>query len=422
MKKGIGVLVFALLTLVLFEGVLLCPTSAAPQLTPTPSPTPTASNPFADNPPVPVSCGAQVHDTTVGAPANVDVYTPCRPYWRETGPERVYSLFLGSAQPLTVTLITEDPNVDLDLFLLTELSPDACVAAGNTYLRPGEQGMPQVLEPGPYYIVVDGFEGSQGEYTLSVECPLGPFATPTPTPTATPTPTVTPTATPTPTPTATPTPTPTPLPYRQIYVPLTWHRYPDPQARTVQVTLQEGYGYTGTRDTYISRWNPDRTFGQLSWFSVRTHGIMKGLLYFDLGTLPEGAELIKAELVLNKVLQTNANPMTLEAHRLLRPWSETDATWEQASSSTPWAAPGGQPGVDYYPPVGGRVTLSSDVEWVHLDITPIVHAWIADGQPNYGLILVGEGEGSVEYRFAAHEHATVARRPQLILTYRLPSP
>ena len=144
---------------------------ASPAQTPTATvtPTPTLANPFEDNIPLPLSCGARVHHTTVGAPSHVSTYRPCRPYWDESGPERLYSLYLQAAQPVTITLLPDDMDVDLDLFLLESLSPDTCLAAGDTYLRPGEGGMPDTLERGLYYLVVDGYGGDAGAYTLYVD-------------------------------------------------------------------------------------------------------------------------------------------------------------------------------------------------------------------------------------------------------------
>ncbi len=392
---------------------------AAPALTPTATPTPTPSDPFAGVLPTPLSCGAEVWDSTRDAPSRVSTYA-CRLDWVETGPERLYVISLPVPQPMTVTLFVDEPGVDLDLFLLSDPDPRACIAAGDSYLLPGVDDMPEVLQ-GLYYIVVDGYEGSMGDYLLKVDCPLGPFATPTPTPTFTPTPTPTPTATPTPTPTPTVTPTPTPLPYRQIYLPVVLRRYPNPQARQVEVILREGWGgYTGARDTYISKWVPDRNFGGERWVSVRSKEISVGLFSFDLGHPPAGARLLSARLVLNRLDQSNDNPVTLKVYRMLRPWAEMQATWNQADTGDAWSAPGGAAGEDYFPIPADEVTVTRAVDWVELDVTPIVYAWLALGAPNYGFMVRGYGEGHVEYRFAAREHATEGRRPALILTYELP--
>ena len=392
---------------------------ATPAATSTGTATPTPGDLFAGQEIRPLSCRAHVHDTTVGAPSRVSRYA-CRPVWQETGPERVYSLYLQRAQPVTITLSTQNPTVDLDLFLLQDLSPDACVAAGDTFLAPGQGQMPATLQ-GLYFVVVDGFEGAAGDFDLSVDCPLGPFATPTPTSTPTPTPTATATPTATPTPTPTPKPTATPLPYFAVHVPLVWQRYPRPDARLVTVTLKEGSdGYGGTRDTFISKWAPNDVFGDRFWISVRTRGVEHGLIKFHLGKPPAGATLVRAVLRLNRIDQSNPNPMDLSVYRVLVPWQEGEANWQERARGQPWHAPGGQAGADYFPIPADTVALQEGVDWVELDVTPIVYAWQQLGEPNNGFMLIGEGAGHVEYRFASREHRTVGRHPELVLTYRVP--
>ncbi len=388
--------------------------------TATPTPTSTQTAPFAGQVVEPIMCGARVHGTTEGAPSQVDRYA-CRPSWLETGPERVYSLYLRGAQPVTITLNTEDPRLDLDLFLLEDLTPDACIAGGDTFLVSGQEQVPSELE-GLYFVVVDGFMGNAGDYTLSVDCPLGPFATPTPTPTSTPTPTPTPTPTLTPTPSPTPTPTSTPLPYYLSHVPSVWDRYPAVHTQVYTLTLKAGVDdYEGSKDTFISAWPLEGSmgpFGDLGWVSVRTKGIMVGLLYFDIPPLPEGARLEKAVLRLNRIFQSNPNPMRLYAYRMLVPWREEEATWHYREAGEPWAGEGGKAGEDYFPlPVDG-VDVGMEVPWVELDVTKMVYAWLYLNRPNYGLMLRGEGAGHVEYRFASREHRSIPRHPELVIFYR----
>ena len=386
----------------------------------TPTPTSTLAGPFSGQTIEPLSCGARVRGTTKDAPSQVSQYM-CRPSWVETGPERVYSLYLRGPQPITVTLATEDPRLDLDLFLLEDLSPEACIAGGDSFLVSGQEQVPPTLE-GLYFIVVDGFNGDAGAYTLNVECPLGPFATPTPTPTMTPTPTATPSPTATPTPSPTPTPTPTPLPYYPNYIPSVWERHPPRETNVYTITLKPGTdGFDKARDTFISAWPLNGSmgpFGDLEWVSVRTKGVMVGLVYFDIPTLPAGAQVERAVLRLNRFFQSNPNPMTLYVYRMLVPWEEQEATWHYRESGKPWGEAGGQAGVDYFPLPADGVDVNAQVDWVELDVTKIVYAWLYLDKPNYGFMLRGEGAGHVEYRFASREHRSLPRHPELIISYR----
>lgn len=105
---------------------------------------------------------------TTGGPTDLDGYA-CRP-WLEAGPEHVYRLEVSGTLELWAGL-REIGGVDLDLFLLDGCDTDACVAGENLELG-------AVLDPGTYYLVVDGFgsdpAANAGPYALVYETrPLG---------------------------------------------------------------------------------------------------------------------------------------------------------------------------------------------------------------------------------------------------------
>lgn len=148
--------------------------------TPTPSPTSTATPvPLINTASAePIACGQTIRGITQGTASNVYSYG-CVPWWPETGPEKVYRLTLSAG--IQVDALLAGMTSDLDLFLLTGASPASCVAYGDT-------GFTAAAAPGTYYLVVDGFNGAAGSFTLSLWCPLEPSPGPTRTPTVTPTP------------------------------------------------------------------------------------------------------------------------------------------------------------------------------------------------------------------------------------------
>ncbi len=378
--------------------------------TPTPTPTVTPSGPFGGNPPLPLACGAEVHRDTQSAPSRVLTYS-CRPTWLESGPEHLYRLNLSPTQPLTLTL--SETSADLDVFLLSDMDPDTCIAAGDTYIQR------DTLPAGLYYVVVDGYNGAAGEYTLRVSCPTGKRATSTPTPTNTPTPVYT--YTPTPFPTETPTPTATPLGFRhwEAYLPTLLKVVPGPTPPPVTVILQDGVnGYSGTRDTYISKWVMDKNYGQAQWLSLRSPGIMSGLIYFDMQPFPEDTKILSATLSINIIYRSNSNPMTITLYQLLRPWREREATWRKAMNSAFWGVLGANdPMMDHFYVPAATATLTSDEDWVHIDITKAFYAWQRDPDNNFGLLLQATNGGQVEYRLASREHLSLPRHPWLTVRY-----
>mgnify|MGYP005857114801 FL=1 len=236
-------------------------------------------------------------------------------------------------------------------------------------------------------------------------------ATPTALPTATATLTPTSGATPTPTATETPGPTPTPSPTGG----------PTP----VTVTLQEGIlGYTGVADTYIDAWNVDRNRANDVVLIVRQGGARKGLVYFDLSCIPAGSSVTSATLSLYSSGRSNSNAMTLLAYRVLRAWSEGQATWNQASDGQFWGLPGcSDTSTDRSGTPSGSVTVSAVGAWVHMDITSLVQQWVSAPAGNRGLVLEGSGVTSVEYSFASSEQWwRLDQGPKLSVSYHPPGP
>jgi hypothetical protein len=158
------------------QAALVTPTATA---TATPTPTATPAIPIANA--TPVACGQSVSGDTSGATNHVSVYG-CAPWLPLTGPERVYSLHIGPG--VQVDALLSGLHSDLDLLLLSDASPLACIAHGDNAISASG------LASGVYYLVVDGFDDAAGPFRLDVWCPLAvtPTVTPTATPTATPPP------------------------------------------------------------------------------------------------------------------------------------------------------------------------------------------------------------------------------------------
>ena len=384
------------------------------QFVPTPTPTPT---------PIPrldidsaefAYCGGIIQADTRAGKNNVWRYA-CEPSWDESGPELAYRIELGRSQPLTATLLTA--TADLDLFLLPSAYPETCLAAGDNYLT-------YQVQPGVYFLAVDGYQGAAGPFTLRLECPYGTQATPTPTPT--------PSRTPTPTATFTPGPTPSPTATRtpgRWYLPLLPRSYlaPPPTPEPVILNLQQGYdGYTGAADTTLNAWLPAQPFGADTVLKLRynqqtaitTH--MAPLLRFDLTLIPPTANIVTATLRLYLVAPP-AHDLRAFVHGMLRPWDEATATWEAPGAGPPWAVPGAQgAGSDHMAWASDSQFVELGDRWYDFDVTELVRGWVANPATNYGLILLagsGLSQANVEAGFASREHASHALRPMLSVRY-----
>lgn len=115
--------------------------------------------------PLPLECGEERTTSTFGMKNYYSQHGNSGPSW--TGGETVYEFTTIGGQ----TTINLDPNVDLDLFLLSACDPVNNQIASSTNTGVTDESIQLNLAAGTYYIMVDGFNGSAGTYTLTLNCP-----------------------------------------------------------------------------------------------------------------------------------------------------------------------------------------------------------------------------------------------------------
>jgi len=247
----------------------------------------------------------------------------------------------------------------------------------------------------------------------------GPTSTPTGTPGPTSTPTNTPTRTPThtsgasPTPTHTPTRTPTATP--------TATSGPAPAYTTV--TFQQGAGgYSGVADTYISSSGADSNYNWDVLLTVRSTDITASLLRFDVSSIPANATILSAQLQLYTIGQSNSAYMCARPYAVLRPWVDSQATWNRYTSSALWASPGCNGiGTDRSGLGGEEIWLQYSNTWYSFDVTSIAQAWTLDPDNNRGLVVKSTCNmaEAVQYTLAASNYTNASLRPKLVVQYTL---
>jgi len=109
-------------------------------------------------------CGFSYTGTNGTGVNNVEAYN-CQPF-TEDGPEIVFALNLGVAS--TVDIIMDTAGGDLDLFMLASCDENDCIysSAGISH----EEIHTLCLDPGTYYVVVDGYAGTVDNFTISINC------------------------------------------------------------------------------------------------------------------------------------------------------------------------------------------------------------------------------------------------------------
>ncbi|OGL48984.1 MAG: hypothetical protein A2161_06515 [Candidatus Schekmanbacteria bacterium RBG_13_48_7] len=149
------------------------------------------TTPFDCSGAVDLGCGGSYSGSTTGA-SQVPQYNCV--FWDESGPEAIFSITPTERGSFFAQI--SDLSADLDIFLLADCDDSHCVDYADDIIF-----IPDLFA-GSYFLIVDGYEGASGNFTLDVVADCIPTPTPigtwfSPTPTHTPKPTRTPLITPT---------------------------------------------------------------------------------------------------------------------------------------------------------------------------------------------------------------------------------
>ncbi len=107
-----------------------------------------------------IYCGSEINSTNEGELNNVTNYN-CST-WSETGPEKIFRYNHELAGDIDISL--SNMSNDLDVFLLNGCDEYKCLAADDTDLFYSN------APAGIYYIVVDGYQGNIGDFTITIDC------------------------------------------------------------------------------------------------------------------------------------------------------------------------------------------------------------------------------------------------------------
>lgn len=185
----------------------------------------------------------------------------------------------------------------------------------------------------------------------------------------------------------------------------------------------DSLSFTPVADTTISEGNvahvnggaPDMIVGGLVQFPAACRGLIK----FDVSSLPPTATITSVTLsVTVTIARSGGNPNTHKVHRLLAPWGETAAQWEN-SGSAPWT------GGEYSDWEDGSTTLGIPGEYRFENSTGLIAAvqfWLTNSVANHGWIMISddEFEPGTARRIATREAG--AGRPTLTVGYTVPPP
>ncbi|MCK9622405.1 MAG: DUF4347 domain-containing protein, partial [Methylobacter sp.] len=186
-------------------------------------------------------------------------------------------------------------------------------------------------------------------------------------------------------------------------------------------TFQEGVsGYTGTTDTYLDSTLSGTNYGASGTLQIITPLLLgstqQSLISFDLSSIPAGSIVTSASVTFTASSAIALLP-SVDMYKMLSSWSESTSTWSSLgsgvstdnseASSTADASWGALLGLN------GTATFSS------ASMASTVQSWINNPASNNGWLLTA---GITSVQFYSSEEATIAYRPQLSITYTVPTP
>lgn len=185
-------------------------------------------------------------------------------------------------------------------------------------------------------------------------------------------------------------------------------------------SFQNGLGsYVGASDAEIREASAAENFGEDVTCNVDgDDGAGKDkscLIRWSLAGLPAGAVVESARIEL-QIVNSTAN--TYDVYGVRRPWSESTATWTDATASERWGTPGNTSVTDRGVPIGritGEGRISVDLNAAGL---AVVQSWADSDAENAGIMIANPSKGD-GVDFASSEHESTAYRPKLSITYRV---
>lgn len=189
-------------------------------------------------------------------------------------------------------------------------------------------------------------------------------------------------------------------------------------------------------DSYLALGTPTFNFGVGGNFgagAVTVNEPRRGLLKFDISSLPAGATLNSAILTLFCESESATTDRTVGAHRGLTQWfegakngaapdaSQDGSTWNlrNANGALAWGAAGGQSGTDYAATATDSKIITVPSTAFDYNVLADVQAWYAATATNYGwwLICTAETVANSLKRFTSSDGATAANWPKLVIDY-----
>jgi hypothetical protein len=180
------------------------------------------------------------------------------------------------------------------------------------------------------------------------------------------------------------------------------------------------------QDTHIDAERPDIKDCYARILSIGNKGRRRGLLRFDLASIPDNVIVESAKLRLYAAGWSNSGvTTTIGAFVLLRDWVTCEASWNQASQGIEWGTVGcDNIATDRQVSPESTIAVGAVKKWFELDVTAAVRGWKDGTLDNRGLILLNLEPSNRQSYYFGSSNGDALYQPQLVVgfTWVGPSP
>ncbi|MGB2688153.1 MAG: DNRLRE domain-containing protein, partial [Desulfobacterales bacterium] len=162
--------------------------------------------------------------------------------------------------------------------------------------------------------------------------------------------------------------------------------------------------------------DPTTNFGTATKMEIDGSPDRSALLYWDLASIPPGSIVDSVDVTLNI---TNGTTNNYEFYESLRPWVESEATWNQYASGQSWQVAGADGSLDRGSTVFGVISGDKGLATLSLNAAgvAVVQAWVDNPTSNHGFVILNYISATNGLDFSSRETGTVSVRPKLTVTY-----
>lgn len=196
------------------------------------------------------------------------------------------------------------------------------------------------------------------------------------------------------------------------------------EAATGSASFQRGAHplplYSDAIDTRLQSDAQSTNFGSDTSLLVDGSPFYAALLRFQLTAIAPGIEVTRASLALNV---TNTTTERYDLYPMLSPWSEDEATWQQALTGAPWSVVGAGGTADHAAESMGTLTAGALGETV-VEFNDVGRQWLAnwinDPASNFGFVIQNYTNAQDGVDFLSAEAADPTVRPRLDISWQEP--